>query len=198
MEKESLAWMQSCSFCAVYQGPDAKRRGACFSWSIKNNFPSYTNGKAKRRIYCIVSRVLTLHYKEWVTIENHSLYIFYCIVLWHKERKSTANYLICMVMNIFCFGGVFVMVYLFSCIFFVKEKKKEYAWHKIGSNIVKTRKKKKTYEPAARSRNHAATPAEHTCTDELSLSVWITNQHTAMLNLWLTLFKKMGRYLEVR
>lgn len=31
MQTESLAWMQRCSFCAVYQGPNAKRRGACYS-----------------------------------------------------------------------------------------------------------------------------------------------------------------------
>lgn len=48
METESLAWTQRCSFCAVYQGPKAKMRGECFSWVVKNNFPSYTNRKSKK------------------------------------------------------------------------------------------------------------------------------------------------------
>lgn len=40
------------------QGPNAKRRGVPFFRVVKNHFPSYTNRKAEKRIYCIVSRVL--------------------------------------------------------------------------------------------------------------------------------------------
>lgn len=41
-----------------HEGPNAKRRGVPFIRVLKNHFPSYTNRKAEKRIYCIVSRVL--------------------------------------------------------------------------------------------------------------------------------------------
>lgn len=85
--KVSLLWKQktffsrqNCYFCAVYQGPSAKeeRSASLFNYikkqrqkkkkTQKNNPPNYTNRKAKKKIYCIVSKVLTLHYKEWEAI----------------------------------------------------------------------------------------------------------------------------------
>lgn len=68
------------------------------------------------------------------------------------QRKSTANYLICMAMNIFC-QSVLDMVF-FSPEREKKKKKGEYAQNKIRNPILKIRK---SYEPAARSHNHAVT-----------------------------------------
>ena len=44
-KQEALHESKASSSCAVYQGPNAKRRGLLLS--CKNNFPSYTNRKQK-------------------------------------------------------------------------------------------------------------------------------------------------------
>lgn len=134
METESLAWKQSCSFCAVYQGPNAKRRGVCFSWVVKNNFPSYTNRKKPKE----ESIALSLGY--YTALQGVGSYwksfTVYILLYWLVTQRKKEH---CKLSDM---HGNERFVSECSChsFFFFFRKKREYARQTIRNPIMKIRK----------------------------------------------------------
>lgn len=178
--------MQRCYFCAVYQGPSAKRRGACFSWVVKNNFPSYTDKKQKGE-----SIVLSLGYytalqgvgSYW---KSFTVYIFTVLTCDTKKERALQN---------IWYAWQWTFRFWVFLSWFIFWKRKE--------NVCCTQDKKPHHEDKERLMNlqqgHIIMqwPSQTRLLRWVEL-VWITNQHLAVSSLWPTLFNTMGGYLEVR
>lgn len=173
--------MQRCSFCAVYQGPRAKRRGACFSWVVKNNFPSYTDKKQKGE-----SIVLSLGY--YTALQGVGSYwksfTVYILLYWLVTQRKKEH---CKISDM---HGNEHFVFECSC-------------HGLFFNVCCTQDKKPHHEDKERLMNQQQGhiimqwPSQTRLHRWVEL-VWITNQHLAASSLWPTLFNTMGGYLEVR
>lgn len=149
MDTESLAWMQRCSFCAVYQGPKAKRRGEFFSWDVKNISQVTQTEKSKNKEstafslgYYTALQGVGSYWKSFTV-----LYIFTCIDWWHKERALQTIW--------YAWQWTFSECSCHGYFLYVKKKKRK------GEYVLTQDKKPhledKSYEPAARSHNHAVT-----------------------------------------
>lgn len=127
METEGLAWMQGCSFCAVYQGPDAKRRGVCFSWAVKK-FPKLHKQKGSLGYYTALQGVGS-YWKSFTV---------YILLYWLVTQRKKEH---CKLSDM---HGNEHFVSECSChglFFFCKKesKKREYARHKIRNPIMEIR-----------------------------------------------------------